>query len=154
MLVHYSPFCVFLSDRTKTWSFLLHVNTFDEVKFCLTDLTINDIRCQHFTDIILIITALYSKFLLFKLVEEMATSAGLQCELDPVLCEALRVHKGEFFFLWTRYLQISHAWLYIRAVLRSGIYSYTASNDVSYYIWLLIIAIVLSNECLTETGRR
>lgn len=27
------------------------------------------------------------------LVEEMATSAGLQCELDPVLCEALRVHK-------------------------------------------------------------
>ena len=40
-----------------------------------------------------------SKFLLFKLVEEMATSAGLQCELDPVLCEALRVHKGEFFFV-------------------------------------------------------
>lgn len=27
------------------------------------------------------------------LVDEMATSAGLQCELDPVLCEALRVHK-------------------------------------------------------------
>lgn len=27
------------------------------------------------------------------LVEEMATSAGLQCELDPVLCQALRVHK-------------------------------------------------------------
>ena len=69
------------------------------MKFCLTDLTINDIRCQHFTDIILIITALYSKFLLFKLVEEMATSAGLQCELDPVLCEALRVHRGEVFFV-------------------------------------------------------
>ena len=29
-----------------------------------------------------------------KLVEEMSTSAGLQCELDPVLCQALRVHKG------------------------------------------------------------
>lgn len=27
------------------------------------------------------------------LVEEMATSAGLQCEIDPVLCQALRGHK-------------------------------------------------------------
>lgn len=27
------------------------------------------------------------------LVEEMATSAGLQCEVDPVLCQALRAHK-------------------------------------------------------------
>ena len=25
----------------------------------------------------------------------MATSAGLQCEVDPVLCQALRAHKGE-----------------------------------------------------------
>ena len=37
---------------------------------------------------------IHSCYFLFQLVEEMATSAGLQCELDPVLCQALRVHKG------------------------------------------------------------
>ena len=37
---------------------------------------------------------IHSCYILLQLVEEMATSAGLQCELDPVLCQALRVHKG------------------------------------------------------------
>ena len=36
----------------------------------------------------------HSCYILFQLVEEMATSAGLQCEVDPVLCQALRAHKG------------------------------------------------------------
>ena len=34
-----------------------------------------------------------------KLIEEMSTSAGLQCEVDPVLCQALRVHKGSIVAL-------------------------------------------------------
>ncbi|KAJ7380999.1 Nck-associated protein 1 [Desmophyllum pertusum] len=42
------------------------------------------------------------------LVEEMATSAGLQCELDPVLCQALRVVKEkkpeEDSLVWTLFL--------------------------------------------------
>lgn len=43
---------------------------------------------------IMSLPGIHSCYILFKLVEEMATSAGLQCELDPVLCQALRVHKG------------------------------------------------------------
>ena len=40
------------------------------------------------------VAGIHSCYILFKLVEEMATSAGLQCEVDPVLCQAIRVHKG------------------------------------------------------------
>ena len=32
----------------------------------------------------------------------MVTSAGLQCEIDPVLCQALRAHKGRAFVLKTQ----------------------------------------------------
>ncbi|KAM7436175.1 Nck-associated protein 1 [Porites harrisoni] len=42
------------------------------------------------------------------LVDEMATSAGLQCEVDPVLCQALRVHKEkrpeEDSLIWSLFL--------------------------------------------------
>lgn len=42
------------------------------------------------------------------LVEEMATSAGLQCEVDPVLCQALRAHKEkkpeEDSLIWALFL--------------------------------------------------
>lgn len=42
------------------------------------------------------------------LVEEMATSAGLQCEVDPVLCQALRVYKekkpDEDSLVWSLFL--------------------------------------------------
>ena len=44
--------------------------------------------------LIMSVAGIHSCYLMFKLVEEMATSAGLQCEVDPVLCQALRVHKG------------------------------------------------------------
>lgn len=34
----------------------------------------------------------------------MATSAGLQCEIDPVLCQALRAHKGGSFSVFFYFL--------------------------------------------------
>lgn len=36
----------------------------------------------------------------------MATSAGLQCEVDPVLCQALRVHKGECLIKLVVFIQL------------------------------------------------
>ena len=62
-----------------------------EEKYSITEIVnmLLDVMCWTMS-----LAGIHSCCFLFQLVEEMATSAGLQCELDPVLCQALRTHKG------------------------------------------------------------
>jgi len=52
--------------------------------------------------------------LLLQIVNEMASAAGLPCDIDPALCAALRSQKtGEFFLLLLMSLYLRADWLVV-----------------------------------------